>query len=211
MNWVITIIKTYFLQHCMQQKIRKSKLGFFYVPYWDNLNCFKRLLHYCALMRTCGLCCHLQSGVNGRCPLTFSLPVLTESLQMFRPTENTRRPLQGSAAGQTLCPLHLRPHLRLWHHVWETKRKNIRQGDIVKQLAHKEAGLPLSILCFIVFSSCNLHHEHHSVETCDWDDKLFYWSHRGSEQQVDSSWPFCSVPVCCVWNTPCWPLDRMQI
>lgn len=91
------------------------------------------------------------------------------------------------------------------------REENIRQGDIVKQLAHKEVGLPLSILCFIVFSSCNLHHEHHSVETCDWDDKLFYWSHRGSEQQVDSSWPFCSVPVCCVWNTPCWPLDRMQV
>lgn len=66
------------------------------------------------------VCCHLESGMYGGSPLTLSLPVLAHALEMFRSTENTWRPLQGSTASQTLGPLHLWPHLSHWHHVcWE--------------------------------------------------------------------------------------------
>lgn len=72
------------------------------------------LRSYC-IVHVCVLMGHLESGVYGGGPLTLSLPVLAQALQMLRSTENTRRPLQGSTAGQTLGPLHLWPYLRHWH------------------------------------------------------------------------------------------------
>ena len=55
-------------------------------------------------------------------PLALSLPILAQSLQVLRPREDPRRPLQGRSSRQELRSGHLRPHLGTERRVCQAHR-----------------------------------------------------------------------------------------